>query len=60
MKPKYYDIIVRAVEEGVPYGWHRAHKHEERPTPEAVQEAIASAVIDAICEVFTFDTGTSE
>ena len=58
MRPNYYVIIDRAVEEGVLYGWNRAHKHEETPTPEAVREAIASAVIDAICEVFTFDTST--
>lgn len=43
------------MEEGVAYGYQRAHKHTSTPTPEAVKEAIESAVMNALCEVIDFD-----
>ena len=30
MRPKVYPILVRCVEDGVAYGWNRAHKHEDK------------------------------
>lgn len=55
MKPNTYKILSRAVEEGVDYGWHRAHKHVEKPDDASVRDAIADAVISEICEWFDLD-----
>ena len=50
-----YAIIMRAVEEGVTYGYRRAHKHTETPGEDAICEAIAMAVSTALCEVMEFN-----
>lgn len=50
-----YDILSRAIEEGVTYGWQRAHKHTDTPSTEQVCEEIKQAVMNAISEVFFFD-----
>lgn len=54
MKPKYFEIISRAVEEGVNYGWRRAHKHVDTPSEEAILDSIATEVMNAMCEYFGF------
>ena len=55
MKPKMYHILNVAIEEGVRQGWHRAHKHVENPSEDAVIEYIEDAVMSAIHEYFVFD-----
>jgi len=50
-----YEVVRRAVEAGAAYGWTRAHKYTEQPTPEAAAEAIADAVMGELCEVLCFD-----
>ena len=63
MRPKYYDIIARAVEEGINFGVNRAYKHTPAPAPglanlenlENVKEAIRQEVMNSICEVFIFE-----
>lgn len=52
-----YDMLCRAVEEGVAYGWRRAHKHGDKPGEEAIRGAIEDAVTNALCEVLAFDDG---
>ncbi len=49
-----YKVLARCVEEGVSYGWNRAHKHVDDPDPAAIQDAIQDAVMNAICEYFEF------
>lgn len=46
-----YRVIARAVEEGVKYGWNRAHKHTDNPRPDHVQSEIESAVMNSLSEV---------
>ena len=55
MKPNYYEILSRAVEQGVGFGLNRAYKHTPTPDPENVKESIHDEVMSAICEVFSFD-----
>lgn len=60
MRPKSYDILARAVEEGILYGLNRCMKYELIPdirndTLGTVQEKVAYAVMNAICEVFDFE-----
>ena len=56
MKPKIYTILSQAVDEGVKRGYHRAFKHVESPSEEAVIESINFAVMASILEYFTFDS----
>jgi len=55
MKPKIRVILEQAIEEGVRYGYARAHKHVENPTEGAIIEHIEDAVMSAIHEYFVFD-----
>lgn len=65
VKVNAYAIMSRAVEEGVEYGWNRAHKHFEKqigepgkgtaPTPEKIREEIVQHVLNAVCEVLVFN-----
>lgn len=54
MIAKTYSIIERAVEEGVQYGWNRAHKYEDTPDPETIREHVTREVMNAISEVMHF------
>lgn len=55
MTPKDFKLLVRCVEDGVAYGYNRAHKHTDSPTAEVIRDQIENAVIDEICEWFHFD-----
>lgn len=59
MKPKTYPILDRAVEEGVERGWRMAHKHTDAPGSATIRDRIADEVMNAICEVFSFDDDLS-
>lgn len=55
MKPRYYTILERAVEEGALRGYIRAFKHDENPSEDRVVENIRAAIMNEIAEYFTFD-----
>lgn len=55
MKIRAYAVLCRAVEEGVAYGWRRAHKHTDTPNAETIEEQIISAVLNEVCQYFDFD-----
>jgi hypothetical protein len=55
LRPRTYNVLQLAIEDGVKCGWHRAHKHTENPNEEDIYQAIESAVMDSICEWFIFD-----
>ena len=55
LRVKAYPVLCEAVEAGVAYGWNRAHKHNDKPAPDAIQEVIIDAVLTEICERFDFD-----
>ena len=55
MTPHEYKVLVMAVENGVAYGVLRAHKHDSKPSDEAIIAAVERAVIDEICEWFKFE-----
>jgi len=52
--PKTHPLLVKAIEDGVVYGYRRAHKHTEEPTEYEVCAAISDAVMFQICEAFDF------
>jgi len=55
MKPDYFKLIQRCVEDGVSIGIIRAYKHNEAPDPERIGEHIQDAVMHEICEWFKFE-----
>ena len=54
-RARVYDLVCEAVENGVAYGWTRAHKHTDKPTAEAVKDNIEREVLNALCETFDFN-----
>ena len=50
-----FEIISRAVNEGIQYGWMRAHKHDDNPNAEFVKDEIEKAVVGELCDVLKFD-----
>lgn len=54
---KLYDLVSRAVSEGVATGWRRSHKHAEFPDPQYICESMESEVMNALCEVIEFSEG---
>jgi len=58
LRVRTYDVVRRAVEEGVMFGLNRALKHADavtRDTKPAAQEHIEREVMNALCEVVDFD-----
>jgi hypothetical protein len=57
MKPKLHKILETAVEQGVSYGFSRAHKHLENPSEGAIIDSIVEQVMNSLDEWFDFDDG---
>lgn len=55
MRANEYLILDEAVENGVSYGYERAHKHTDNPDAESIKDAIRLAVMNEICQYFFFD-----
>lgn len=55
MKVNEYLVVSEAVEEGVNFGWMRAHKHIENPDEERIKSEIINAVMIQISEYFIFE-----
>ena len=54
MKPKLHKVLEIAVEQGVSYGYQRAHKHVENPTEGAIIDSIVEQVINSLDDWFEF------
>lgn len=59
IKFKAYDLIERAVEEGIASGWRRAHKYEDVPSEISIQENIGYYVMLALEQVIDFSEDCS-
>jgi hypothetical protein len=55
MKPKLHKILETAVEQGVSYGYNRAHKHIENPTEGAIIDSIVEQVMNSLDDWFEFE-----
>lgn len=60
MRANEYLVLSEAVEEGIAYGWMRAHKHVDNPSEEAIKEQLVNAVMASISEYFLFDEARDE
>lgn len=59
LTPRTYQVLERAVEEGVSYGYRRAHKHLDQgqtPSEQMLKDAIQDAVLNSITEWFHIDS----
>lgn len=54
VRVRAYEVMSRAVDEGVAYGWNRAHKHDDHPDSDAIRNAVSDAVLQEIGEYFDF------
>ena len=55
MKPKFRKVLEIAVEQGVSYGYRRAHKHIENPTEGAIIDSIVEQVMNSLNDWFEFE-----
>ncbi len=55
MKPKFRNVLEMALEEGVRYGYSRAHKHVETPSEDAIIEHVVGGVMHYLYEWFDFE-----
>lgn len=55
LKPKTYPILLQAVEEGVLYGYNKAHKHVDKPDEILLVECIVKATMESVLEWFDID-----
>jgi len=55
MKAREYQLLERCVEDGIARGFDRAHKHDDSPGEESIQESIKCEVMNEVCEWFDFD-----
>jgi hypothetical protein len=60
MRANEYKVIEMVVEEGLSYGWNRAHKHVENPSPEDIREAQGDAIMGDLSEWFFFEEEAPE
>lgn len=54
MQANEYLVLERAIDEGVEYGFMRAYKHNTAPNEDDMREAVKMAVLNSVCEWFTF------
>lgn len=54
VKINAYEVINRAVDDGVSYGFMRAFKHTDKPTNEHIMEEINNAIMGSLCDVLIF------
>jgi hypothetical protein len=55
MKPKFRNVLEMALEEGVRFGWNRAHKHNPEPDVDAAADAIVSEIMNSLDSWFNFE-----
>ncbi len=55
LRVRAYEVLRRAVEEGIDYGWMRAHKHVDKPDEAALKDEILKGILNEVCEYFDFE-----
>jgi hypothetical protein len=60
MKPNFRKVLEMALEEGVRYGYNRAHKHVENPHQDAVVDCVVEGAMNSLYEWFVFEDECNE
>jgi hypothetical protein len=55
MKPRLMPVLQQCIENGVNLGWNRAHKHNDAPPAEHIQDCIEQAIWHELHEWFHFE-----
>ncbi len=55
MKPKFRPVLEMAIEEGVRFGWSRAHKHNPEPDIDAAADAIVNEIMNSLDTWFNME-----
>lgn len=55
IKFKTYQLIERAVEDGLAYGYRKAHKHTDNPDEETLKQLILDAIMQEFSEIINFE-----
>lgn len=55
MKPKFRNVLEMALEQGVRYGYNRAHKHVENPSEGAIIDSVVEGIMNSLYEWFDFE-----
>lgn len=55
MKVNTYKVLEECVENGITYGWRKAHKYEEEPSDQTIHGEIFRAIMFEMNEYFSFD-----
>ena len=48
MKPRFRVVLEMAIEEGVRFGYRRAHKHVENPSDDAISDCIVTEIFNSL------------
>lgn len=54
IRVRTYNILTRAIEDGITFGWNRAYKYTDNPTPDVFHREITNAIMMNIDESFIF------
>ena len=60
MRPRIRQILERAIDEGISYGYHRAHKYTDTPDEHLLSERINYGIWLEIDAIFAFDEEVEE
>ena len=60
MNPKFRKVLEIALEQGVSYGYNRAHKYVENPSESVIIDNIVEGVIDSLDDWFDFGENNYE
>lgn len=55
IRVRVYPVLQAAVDTGVSYGWHHAHKHDEQPDEAVIKNEIYKSVMSELCERLIWD-----
>lgn len=59
IKFKAYDLIQKAVEEGIASGWRRAHKYDDSPLESSIHENIEHYIMLSLEQIIDFSEDCS-
>ena len=60
MKPNIRRLLERAIDDGISYGYHRAHKYTDTPDEDLLAERINHGIWLEIDLIFSFDEEVEE
>lgn len=55
LRANSYAVLHRAIEDGLDYGWMRAHKHSDHPDEATIKNEILQGIMNELCQYFDFD-----